>query len=155
MPVDVSHIDLSSVDFNNLNRDQLRRIATLHSVRGENHYGTTYSPGTSNKDELIRGLKKARDQGKIGTTKTSAVKTENSNITIKATNVIVFIEGKGCGEKGVQHVAAQVHEDGRVVLAPLNGDTPKDFVDIEDYDNFWTTLDDLRGLVDALNEYKD
>lgn len=154
MPVDVSHIDLPTVDFHNLSRDQLRRIATLHSVRGVNPYNTTYSPGMSNKEELIRGLTRAREQGKIGATKTS-VKTESSNITIKATNVIVFIEGKGCGEKGVQYVAALVHDDGRVVLAPLNGDAPKDFVDIEDYDNFWTTLDDLRGLVDALNEYKD
>jgi hypothetical protein len=145
-------IDLLTANFQDVSRDDLRTLARAHAVRGLATHGGTRAVYDSTKYDLVRGMEAARKAGKFGTPSTSAPTASNGNITVKAQNVILFLQGKGCGESGTYYVGAEAFKDGRVRLANCETEGPS-VDDLDDYDNFWTTLDDLRDLVTALTQY--
>jgi hypothetical protein len=155
MPIDPTTVR----DFNTLTRDNLRDMARANNVRGRTPYGVTIPFSSATKDELIRGFECERNNGRFAYQSAARAAVDgnptasNSNLTVKAQNVILFLQGKGCGELGTYYVGAEAFEDGRVHLANCETEGPDEVGGLDEYDSFWTTLDDLRDLVTALTQY--
>jgi hypothetical protein len=156
MPIDPSTVR----HFNTLSRDNLRDMARANNVRGR-RYGVSIPFSSATKDELIAGFDHERNNnGRFAYQSTTSaavadgnLAASNGNLTVKAQNVILFLQGKGCNESGTYYVGAEAFKDGRVRLANCENEGPNDVDDLDDYDNFWTTLDDLSDLVTALTQY--
>lgn len=140
----MTDIDLAKVDFNTLTRDKLRSIASLHAVDGRSFHGYKRARWDSTKDDLVRGLKVARDEGKFGSTATT---TGNSAITIKSAQTYVFLKGTGCSGREA-YVAFASNDNGDVtVYADVD---PSDLDYITDSEKFTTTPENLRAALEAI-----
>jgi hypothetical protein len=137
MPIDPSTVR----HFNTLSRDNLRDMARANNVRGRRY------------DERNNNGRFAYQSTTSAAVADGNLAASNGNLTVKAQNVILFLQGKGCNESGTYYIGAEAFKDGRVRLANCENEGPNDVDDLDDYDNFWTTLDDLSDLVTALTQY--
>lgn len=137
-----------TADYNSLSRDQLRQEARRHSIRVETTHGSYLPVWEAGKSDLVRAFTKARDTGKFGVVRTAPSGTDSPNVTVKQRSVVVFLKGTGCRGSSAS-VAATVEGDS-IVFYPEVGPNDWDDDDLDSYEQFTTTADDLRAMLKAL-----